>query len=425
MRKDNAMIFNFVKSRLMLFALGLAVIAIGCSKDTTGPTETPPEAPPDTALYQVVIDLNSTQQVIRGFGASNIVPWRPDMTSDQIAKAFGTGEGQIGLSILRLRVPYQQSEFALNVPTAQLAHSMGVTLIASPWTPPAWMKTSDSIVGGSLYDTSYASYAAHLKSFVDYMANNGAPLYAISVQNEPDVRVSYESCDWNASQMLKFAKENAPSVGTKIILPESAHFNHALSDPILNDPDAAANVAIIGGHIYGGGLTSYPLAASKGKELWMTEYLDLSTTWEADLLTGKDINDCMNAGMNAFIWWYIVRYYGPIHEDGYVTKRGYVMSQYARFIRPGFLKVDATANPYTGVYVTAYKNASRIVIVAVNMSSSSIFQTFKIQNGTVTTFTPYVTSSTKNCAQAGNIGVSGDSLAATLNPSSVTTFVSD
>jgi glucuronoarabinoxylan endo-1,4-beta-xylanase len=120
-----------------------------------------------------------------------------------------------------------------------------------------------------------------------------------------------------------------------------------------------------------------------------------------------------------------VRYYGPIHEDGYVTKRGYVMSQYARFIRPGFLKVDATANPYTGVYVTAYKNASRIVIVAVNMSSSSIFQTFKIQNGTVTTFTPYVTSSTKNCAQAGNIGVSGDSLAATLNPSSVTTFVSD
>lgn len=412
------------KSPLSFLALGLGLFAIGCSKDATGPTDTP-ETPPDTSLYPVVVNLSSTQQIIRGFGASNIVPWRPDMTSDQVSKAFGTGEGQIGLSILRLRVPYQQSEFSLNVPTAQAAALMGVTLIASPWTPPAWMKTSDTIVGGSLYDTSYVSYATHLKSFADYMATNGVPLYAISIQNEPDVNVTYESCAWSASQMLKFAKENAQSVGVRIILPESYNFNHSLSDPVLNDPVAAANVSIIGGHIYGGGLASYPLAASKGKELWMTEYLDLDTDWAADLYTGKDINDCMNAGMNAFVWWYIVRYYGPIHEDGYITKRGYVMAQYARFVRPGFFRVDATANPHTGVYMTAYKNNSKVVIVAVNTGSSRIFQTFRIQNGTVATFTPYVTSRTKSCTQAPDISVSSDSLAATLDASSVTTFVSN
>jgi len=411
----SAMISCFVRCQLAFLASGLALAAIGCSETGTGPSDEPTKA--------AVIEPGNTQQVIRGFGAANIVPWRPDMTSDQVLTAFGTGADQIGFSILRLRVPYDQSEFPLNVPTAQLAAAMGVTLIASPWTPPAWMKTSKSIVGGKLYDTSYASYATHLKSFAGYMASNGVPLYAISVQNEPDVRVTYESCDWSAADMVRFAKENAPSIGVRIIIPESADFDHSLSDPVLNDPAAAANISIIGGHLYGGGLAGYPLAASMGKELWMTEYLNLDTSWAANLGTGKQMHDCMDAGMNAYIWWYIVRYYGPIREDGTVSKRGYVMSHYARFIRPGFLKIKATSNPQTDVYVTAYAGSSGTVIVAVNMSSTSISQTFTIQNGTAATFTPYVTSSVKNCVQGSDISMSGGGFVATLDASSITTFV--
>jgi glucuronoarabinoxylan endo-1,4-beta-xylanase len=374
-----------------------------------------------------VINLDSTHQIIRGFGAANILPWRPDMTTDQITKAFGTGDGQIGFTILRLRVPDQQDEFSLNIPTAQLAYSMGVTIIASPWSPPAWMKSNNNIVGGRLNDTSYASYAAHLKSFVDYMASNGAPLYAISVQNEPDVHVTYESCDWNAEEMLKFVKENAGSIGTKIIAPESADFDKSLSDPMLNDPVGAANLSIIGGHIYGGGLESYPLAESKGKEIWMTEILDLDISWEANLGTGKEINDCMNAGMSTYISWYIVRFYGPIDEFGNVSKRGYVMSQYARFVRPGFFRVDATANPQADVYVTAYKDSSKIVIVAINNSSSTVEQTFTLQKQagvSAAVFIPYVTSETKNCVQQSSIAVKDNSLTVVLDASSITTFVS-
>jgi len=55
---------------------------------------------------------------------------------------------------------------------------------------------------GRLNSGSYVDYAAHLKSFVDYMAVYGIALYAVSLQNEPDVRVTYESCDWNAAEML-------------------------------------------------------------------------------------------------------------------------------------------------------------------------------------------------------------------------------
>ncbi len=410
------------------FVLFPVLIISGCSKGSVnGPDET----------LNAYIYLDNIQQVIRGFGAANILPWRPDMTTNEANKAFGNGDGQIGFTILRLRIPPDTNEFSLNVATAKLAHSMGVTIIASPWSPPAWMKTNNNIVGGRLNDTSYASYAAHLKSFVDYMAGNGVPIYAVSVQNEPDVSVSYESCSWNASEMLRFVKENAPSIGTKVIAPESFQFQRALSDPLLNDPAAVANFDILGGHIYGGGLAPYPLAESKGKEIWMTEHLVLETDWEDNLATGKEIQDCMNAGMSAYIWWYIVRFYGPIYDDGSnpdtppeavpgeISKRGYVMSQFARFVRPGFFRIGAAEHPQANVFISAYKDGSKIIIVAVNNSASSVEQTFVLQNGIAGKFTPYVTSETENCSKKSDIAVSNSSFTVSLDGASITTFVSD
>ncbi|RPI06423.1 MAG: hypothetical protein EHM64_03095 [Ignavibacteriae bacterium] len=411
---------NRRKFKYLIFIFVCLLLAAGCSKKEDAVNE-----PSETTEPGVVsIDLANIQQVVRGFGAANILPWRPDMTADQIQNAFGTEAGQLGFTILRLRIPPDTSEFAMQVATARLAHSLGVKIIASPWTPPVSMKTVDTIVGGELRIDSYASYAAHLKSFVDYMADRGVPLYAVSVQNEPDVRVTYESCDWNAAQMLNFVKFNAPSVGVRIIADEASNFSHTRTDAILNDPAAAANLAIVGGHLYGGRVASYPLAASRGKEVWMTEYLDLDTSWAHALATGTQIHDCMNAGMNAYIWWYIVRFYGPIREDGFIMKRGYVMSQFSRFIRPEYTRVGAISNPQTDVYVTAYTNGTKMVIVVVN-EGPTIEQTFSIRNGTVTGVTPYVTSTTKNCALENPLIFSGGKFTAILDASCIATFVSN
>jgi glucuronoarabinoxylan endo-1,4-beta-xylanase len=157
----------------------------------------------------------------------------------------------------------------------------------------------------------------------------------------------------------------------------------------------------------------------------MTEHLVVDTDWLGALITAKEINDCMNAGMSAYLWWYIRRFYGPIDDDSNVTKRGYAISQYARFIRPGFTRVSVTANPQPPVYVTAYKNGSKVIVVAINYRSPSIEQTFILQNGTVAGFTPYVTSGTKNCVREDNITVSNGHFTATLDQESVTTFVSN
>ena len=123
---------------------------------------------PDPTAATIYAD--NPQQLIRGFGAANILPWRPDMTSDQVQKAFGSGPGQLGFSILRLRVPYKDTTsdpFRNQIPTAKLAQSLGAIVFATPWTPPPAMKSNNNIVGGTLNASSYADYAAYLKSFAD------------------------------------------------------------------------------------------------------------------------------------------------------------------------------------------------------------------------------------------------------------------
>ena len=378
------------------------------------------------------IYLDSTRQVIRGFGAANIVGWRPDMTAGQIQTAFGSGPNQLGFSIMRLRIPPDSTQFSVNFASAQAAASMGVTLIATPWTPPAWMKTNNNTVGGSLDTNNYAAYAAYLKSFADTMANNGAPLYAISVQNEPDANVTYESCYWSGTQFMNFMKYNAPSVGIPVFMPESMNFNHAFSDATLNDSAACAHTAFVGGHLYGTSPTSYALAASKGKETWMTEWLNTDTSWAANLATGKQINDCMNVGMSAYVWWYIVRFYGPINENSNSpTKRGYVMSQFSRFVRPNDVCVF-TGVPRGSVYVSAFKSVipgttsnSRYVIVALNMSTSPVDEDFTVQDiaDGAATVVPFVTSASQNCEQQSVIALTNGAFTATLPQSSITTFV--
>jgi glucuronoarabinoxylan endo-1,4-beta-xylanase len=238
-------------------------------------------------------------------------------------------------------------------------------------------------------------------------------------------------------------KNNANAIeGTKVMDPESFHFDKTYSDPILNDSAACANTDIICGHIYGSGLSKYPLAEEKGKEVWMTEYLintdgngsNMDTSLTAAIGTAKSINSCMSASMSAYVWWYIVRFYGPIADGTYVTKgdvtkKGYVMSQFARFIRPGYYRAESDVYPFiSSVRVTAYKDSasSKYVIVAINSESTQVKSFFRIQNGAAaTTFSPYTTSATKNCEKGADFTITGDHFIFNLEPSSITTFISN
>lgn len=388
-----------------------------------------------SAQDEAVVDINTRHQIIRGFGAANILQWRPDMTDSEIETAFGTGDGQLGFSILRLRIQPQQDQWITNVRSAKKAHDMGATIIASPWNPPDNMLVANS-TERRLRPDMYGEYAEHLDAFSYFMESNGVPIYAISVQNEPDIKDQWTT--WMPQEMLTFMRDYAPIIQTRVMAPESFQFRRDMTDPILNDSLACANLDIVAGHIYGAGLGPYPLAEEKGKEIWMTEHLtgsdDSGDDWTLAYRVAYEMHSVMEAGMSAYVWWYIVRYYGPISDGtnnsgqkGDVTKKGYAMSQFSRFIRPGFYRVACDPHPQRSVYITAYKDpeSSRVVIVAINTSTSTREQTFVIPNGDIQNVTPYVSSETQNCERGAVIPMANDSFSMTLGGTSVTTFVSD
>jgi len=293
----------------------------------------------------------------------------------------------------------------------------------------------------------YAAYAAHLNSFTSFMKANGITIYGLSVQNEPDITDQWTS--WTPAEMLTFMKQNASALTeTRVMAPESFQFRRSMSDPILNDSAACTNTDIVCGHIYGGGLSAYPLAVSKGKEVWMTEYLfgennsGNNLSWAITL--AQNINDVMKSDMSAYVWWTIVRYYGPIGDGekaaspqdpnevypkkGEVTKKGHVMSQFSKFIRPGYYRVESGIYPPVtgaGVDVTAYKDplSSKVVVVAINAGSAPAQCAFRLKKGARMTFTPYTTSGTKNCEQGKVFEVTDGSYTFTIEASSITTFV--
>ncbi|MFZ6719127.1 glycoside hydrolase family 30 beta sandwich domain-containing protein [Undibacterium sp. Ji49W] len=385
------------------------------------------------ALAQAVdINPSTSYQTMRGFGGFNGAGWIDDLTSAQVDSAFGTGSGQIGLSIMRMRIDPSNSNWQRQVPTAQLAKAKGVTLFATPWSPPASMKTNNNLVSGRLSPAYYPDYATHLLNFAAYMEGSSAALYGISVQNEPDWDPTYEGCQWNSTEFINFLKAQGSRFGSlKVMTPESLNFSKTLADPILNDANAAAQFDIVAGHLYGVSPSDYPLARSKGKELWMTEHFTDNSDandWAKAMPAALELHNSMVANYSAYVWWYIRRSYGLITEDGNVSKRGYIMSQYAKYVRPGYTRIAATEKPYADVFVTAYKNSSeKIVVVAINNGTSQRqvkLQLSAASSGSATAFVKYRTSSSFNNEYAGQYTVTSGLATAYIDPGSVNTFVS-
>lgn len=388
-------------------------------------------------LSYTMVNADSMHQIIRGFGAANILMWRPDMTESEVERAFGTDDDQLGFSILRLMVEPDSNRWYLSVPSAKKAYEMGATIIAAPWFAPSEIEENVGSIRRVMYDK-YAEYAEHLNSFVRYMNDNGVPIYGVSIQNEPDITENWTS--WTPDEMLRFMRDYAHTIeGTYVMAPESFQFRRDMSDPILNDPVAAENTDIVCGHIYGGGLSEYTLAEEKGKEVWMTEHLSgedsQANDWDWAFEVAREMNAVMNAGMSAYVWWYIVRYYGPLSDGtndsgrkGEITKKGYVMSQFSKFIRPGYYRIETDNAPLSNVSPTAYKDPAtgKVVIVVVNSEVTEVDHKFQITNGDIiTSFTPYTTSIAKDVARENDVQVTDGSFNYTLLPVSITTFVSN
>lgn len=380
----------------------------------------------------VNIDLNTTHQTIRGFGGIHINSWQGTAFNEDLQqKAFDNAPGKIGLSMFRLRIDPDKNGWASELPIAQYAYNKGAIVFASPWNPPAHMREvlreTEHGTDYVLLEEFYDDYVDHLNDYIDYMENNGVPLYAVSVQNEPDW---HSWTAWTSQQMLKFVKENAQNINARVIAPESLQYRREMSDPLLNDPVANGNFDILGTHLYGTPKSNfyYPLAYEKGKEIWMTEHIYGSDSpevndWNMALDFAEEINLCMDANMSAYVYWYIRRFYGLIDDIGNITDKGYVMSQFSKFIPSGAVRVGVDNFKVNDmVNVTAYKTDTSFTMVVVNKSFGNTNLTFNIPDTDFETMTQFTTSSSKKVVNDGDITISGNSFSATIDDRSITTF---
>lgn len=391
-------------------------------------------SPSPTQAEELIVDPTAERQTILGFGGMNHTVWISDLTADQRETAFGNdADSQLGFTVLRIPVHENPADWQGEVATAVRASELGARVIASPWNPPSQM-VEDFGGGRRLRYDSYGAYAQHLNDFYEFMRGNGVDLYGISVQNEPDY--AHEWTAWTAEEIVTFLRENAGDIGTRVIAPESFQYVKSMSDPILSDSQALANLDILGAHLYGTPFDqfSYPLfeQVGQGKELWMTEVYYPDSTSDADswpqaLDVGEHVHRALVDGQfQTYVWWYIRRSYGPMREDGQMSKRGANMAHFSKFVRPGHVRLEVTASPQQNVYTSAYKGEdSRIVIVAINKNSSAVTLPVTLQDTAASTVAAWRTDAGANLAPQDAISVTDGSFTGELPAQSVTTFVTE
>jgi glucosylceramidase len=263
----------------------------------------------------IEVDDSRKYQQMDGFGASltDSSAWllwhklTKSQRKETIEKLFDPKKG-IGLSILRQ--PMGASDFALadysydDVPPGEtdpelkkfsidhdrayiipilrqaLALNPSLKIIASPWSPPGWMKTSDSMIQGALLPSAYAPMAKYFVKFVQAYEAAGIPIYAVTMQNEPlNIPNDYPGLGMTAVEQIVFLRDHlAPAFHDSGIRTKIMVFDHnwdLIDFPIkvLSDSKAAAAAAGIAIHCYGGSVTAQSELHNRfpDKDIWLTE----------------------------------------------------------------------------------------------------------------------------------------------------------
>jgi glucuronoarabinoxylan endo-1,4-beta-xylanase len=286
--------------------------------------------------------------------------------------------------------------------------------------------------------------ASALVTWVQNAKTQGVPIYAVSAENEPDSCGINSTTSYSAAQLAAWIDVLGPAmaaIGVKVMAPETMNACGFTSyfTAIKNDSAAWSAVDIFASHEYGcGTLPSEPSIAAAGKEYWETE---VDTGTGSGDSSGDGIasalkmattihNDITKANLNAWHLWWLYNASGNggcLYDttNNVWSKRLWVLGNYARFVRPGYMRVSTSGTVPSGVYVSAYQNPAdgTVAVVAINTNSSASPLSLFVSGVVPCSITPWVTSAADSLASKTAITVSNARFSATLDAQSVTTFV--
>lgn len=400
------------------------------------------------------------------------------------ADAFFSPTSGIGLSIMRTTNDGCPDTGACavnattvpNIGNMQKAVAAGAQIYATLQAPGNFKYSGHKLTnlvgadGGCVDTSNFAAYANYIVSWIQFVqgAPNNVPVAWVAAWNEPNANAGGQKCLWPASLQDTFIKTYlGPAIATaglttKIAMSDDGVSNQLTSETCFADSACAAYVSVLSFHGYGTGRqdgmnTGYccntaiaPPANTTGKHIWQSEvnggftYNSGLSLWSWDpsmadaLVWATSIHDYMTiTNANAWFYWNLAdccNWGGPgtptnsglmLGDLTTTSKRYYVVGNWSKYVRSGWVRIDATVNPASGVYVTAFKDPSSdsFAIVAINQNSSAVAVDFSLSGfPSLTSVTPTVTSASVNLEDQPDVTATGAAFSDPLPAMSVVTF---
>ncbi len=371
---------------------------------------------------RIDIDADRRYQSIVGFGAAvtDASAWLiqtrlgDTQRSALLKELFGRADG-LGLSFTRISIgasDFSRNHYSLDdtpdgkpdpdlehfsiepnradvlpVLRAALAINPELRIVASPWSPPGWMKTSGSLLHGRLLPEAQPALAAYLIRFVAAYAAEGVPIFALTLQNEPD----FDPPDYPGMRLEPAERARiigqflGPMLAKRAAAPLILDWDHNWDKPsspleVLADRQAAPFIAGVAWHCYGGNVAAQTQVheAYPDKDAYLTEcsggewdpVFGNSLRW----LTRELIIGSTRGWSRGIILWNLAldEKHGP-HAGGCANCRGvvtidsatgaitrnveyYVLAHASRFVRPGAHRI-ASSTGVKSLASVAFRNA--------------------------------------------------------------------
>lgn len=296
------------------------------------------------------------------------------------------------------------------IPTVRQALSLNpdLTVMASPWSAPGWMKTTDSLITGSLKPEAYPYFAGYLARYVKAMGAQGVPVTMLTLQNEP----GFEPGDYPGMRVEPgprahfiggFLGPKLKAEGLNVRILDYDHNWDLPNSPMAVLSDATANpyVAGVAWHCYGGDVSAQSVVhnAYPDKETYFTEcsggeWAPAFAENFAWTLRTLIIGSTRHWSKGVLMWNLALdENYGPHHGGcgncrgvvtinsitGDVTRNQeyYAFGHASKFVRTGAVRI--ASNTADGIDTVAFKNPdTSIVLIALNSNPAA--KTFSISS---------------------------------------------
>lgn len=317
------------------------------------------------------------------------------------------GRGQTDPGLRQFSVAPNRGD-VIPITRAALAINPTLKVMASPWSAPGWMKSTDSLVKGTLRDEHFNAFARYLVQYTEAYAEAGIPIFALTVQNEPD----YEPADYpgmrlSAAQRARLiGRHLGPLLAARGSRTQIFDWDHNWDKPehpleVLRDPVAARYVSAVAWHCYGGDVAvqSQVHDAFPDKDAYLTECS--GGDWEPvksgglTFLAREQIIRTSRHWARGALFWNLAldERNGPFAggcktcrgvvtvntADGTITRNDeyYALAHASRFVRQGAWRIGSGPGG-NGIDNVVFENADDRSMVMVVTNSEAVARRFSV-----------------------------------------------